>query len=188
MQYIFYFLLIAAGFGLVALFDFLLKKLFRTNDTGPAGLTVRMPRYSFILGMLLTLLAIVALLYLPPQQEHFLWLGCWVVLAIGLYLLVNFFWTGISYDEDGFTYRTFPKKAKRYRYSDITGQRTFVAKNGWNAALYVKGDEIQLYAAMQGLPDFMNNAFFAWCRQKGIDPDTVRNDPHMLIFFPDPED
>ena len=49
------------------------------------------------------------------------------------------------------------------------------------------GDEIQLYSAMQGLSDFLNKAFFRWCEQKGIDPDTVENDPSMLVFFPEPK-
>ena len=73
-------------------------------------------------------------------------------------------------------------------YEEITGQRAYLAKSGWNTNLYARDDEIQLYAALQGVSEFLNKAFFAWCRQKGIDPDTVENDPHMLVFFPEPED
>jgi len=184
MQYVLYVLLIAVLFGLVALCDLLLKKLFRVKTADHA---VRMPRYSIILGLLMSMFGLVAVLYIPMDTERFLWLGSWVVLAIGVYLLLNFFWTGIFYDDDGFTYRVFPRKGKTYRYKDITGQRTFVAKSGWNSNLYVNGEEVQLYAAMQGLSDFLNKAFFAWCRENGIDPDTVENDPHNLIFFPDPD-
>ena len=184
MQYVLYILLIAVLFGLVALCDFLLKKLFRTTSADHA---VRMPRYSIILGLLMSMLGLVAVLYIPMDTERFLWFGSWVVLVMGVYLLTNFFWTGIFYDDEGFTYRVFPHKGKAYRYKDITGQRTFVAKSGWNSNLYVNGEEVQLYAAMQGLSDFLNKAFFAWCRENGIDPDTVENDPHNLIFFPDPD-
>jgi hypothetical protein len=145
-----------------------------------------MPRYSLILGLIIGMLGLMGVLYVPRAQERFLWFGCWIVLVMGVYLLVNFFWAGIFYDEDGFTYRPFPKKAKRYRYDQITGQRTFISKSGWNSNLYANGEEIQLYAAMQGVSDFLNHAFFAWCRQTGTDPDTVENDPHNLIFFPDP--
>ena len=187
MQYVLYLLLIAVMFGLVALCDFLLKKLvFRNRQQYDNA--VRMPRYSFILGILLTVFALVGVLYIPMQEELFLWLGCWLVLVIGAYLLVNFFWTGIFYDDTGFTYRVFPRKGKTYRYGDITGQRTFVAKSGWNSNLYVDGDEVQLYAAMQGLSNFLNKAFYAWCREKDIDPNDVENDPHNLIFFPEPEE
>jgi len=186
MQIVFYLLLIAVVFGLVALCDLLLKKLFRkTYSTARA---VRMPRYSLILGLIVGLIGLVGVLYISRETEAFLWFGCWVVMVMGAYLLVNFFWTGIFYDDRGFTYRPFPRKAKTYRYADITGQRTFVTKSGWNSNLYAAGDEIQLYAAMQGVSDFLNTAFFAWCRETGVDPDTVENDPHNLIFFPDPEE
>lgn len=185
MQYVLYLLLIAVGFGLVALCDFLLKKLvFRSTFRGQV---VRMPRYSLILGVLLSVFALVAVLYIPRQTERFLWFGCWIVLVMGVYLLVSFFWTGIFYDDQGFTYRVFPRKGKTYRYGEITGQRTFIAKNGWNALLYVRGEEVQLYSAMQGLSDFLHKAFYTWCREQGIDPNAVENDPHNLIFFPDPD-
>lgn len=185
MQYLAYFILVAVGFGLIALCDWLLKKLlFRRRREGAA---VRLPRYSFLLGLFLTLLGFVAVLYLP-RSERALWFGCWVVLIIGLYVLVNFFWTGIFYDDETFTVRALGRKTRTYRYGDITSQRGFLAKSGWNSLLYAAGEEVQLYAAMQGLSDFLNKAFFAWCRANQIDPDTVENDPHNLIFFPDPEE
>ena len=187
MQYVLYLLLIAVIFGLIALGDFLLKKLFR-RSTASADQVVRMPRYSFVLGILITVLGLVAVLYIPRETERFLWFGCWIVLVIGVYLLVNFFWTGIFYDDEGFTYRVFPRKAVRISYGQIRGQRSFVAKSGWNSNLDTEQGEVQLYAAMQGLSGFLNKAFFAWCREKGIDPDTVENDPHNLIFFPEPQE
>lgn len=186
MIYVLYFLLIAAIFGLVALCDFLLKKLLPKPKHAQKGNVVRMPRYSFILGLIFTVFAIVALLYVPMKEQKSLWLGCWVVLAMGAFLLVNFFRFGIFYDEEGFTYRTLTKKARSYRYSDITAQQSFLAKSGWNSTLYAAGDEIPLYAAMQGVGTFLNKAFFAWCRQKDIDPDTVENNPTMFVFFPEP--
>ena len=91
---------------------------------------------------------------------------------------------GIFFDEEGFTYRTLTKKARSYRYDQITAQESFLARSGWNSTLYVAGDEVPLSAAMQGVDKFLNKAFFAWCRQKGIDPDTVENNPTMLVFFP----
>lgn len=185
MQYVAYILLVAVGFGLVALVDWLLKKtVFRRR---PTGSTVRMPRYSFLLGLFLTLFGLIAVLFLP-RSEKFLWFGCWVVLIMGAYVLVNFFWSGIFYDEESFTVRALGRKTRTYRYGEITGQRVFVAKSGWNSLLYAAGEEVQLYAAMQGLSDFLNKAFFLWCHANGLDPDTVENDPHNLIFFPEPEE
>ena len=97
MQYVLYILLVAAIFGLVALCDFILKKLFKRGRSTDKA--VKMPRYSFILGLLMALLGLVAVLYIPRQEEMFLWLGSWVVLVMGTYLLVNFFWFGIYYDD-----------------------------------------------------------------------------------------
>ena len=188
MQYVLYILLVAVIFGLVALVDLLLKKLFPQNETIKRGNAVRMPRYSSILGLIMTLLAVIALLFLPLEGETLLWIGCIVVLLMGVYLLVNYNRFGIFYDEEQFIYRALTKKAKTYRYAEIESQRSFIAKSGYNTILYVAGDEIQLYGAMQGLGSFLNKAFFRWCDQKGIDPDTVENDPAALVFFPAPEE
>jgi len=187
MQYVLYFLLVAVIFGLVVLVDLLLKKLFPREHAMKSGKAVRMPRYSSILGVIMTALSFVALLFLPLEGETFLMVGCVMVLVMGLYLVISYARFGIFYDDEQFTYRTMTRKARTYRYSDIQGQRAFLAKSGLNTTLYTADDEIQLYSAMQGLSDFLSKAFFRWCDQKGIDPDTVENDPTMLLFFPDPE-
>lgn len=187
MKYVLYLLLIAFIFGLIALVDFLFQKFFPKNGTVKTGNAVRMPRYSFILGLIMALLGLMGLLYIPRKTEMFLWFGCWVVMVMGAYLLVNFCRFGIFYDEDQFIYRTLTKKARTYRYADIQGQRSFLARSGYNTTLYVDGDELQLYAVMQGLDGFLNKAFFRWCAQTGTDPDTVENDPSMLLFFPEPK-
>ena len=183
MIYLVYFLLIAAVFGLVALFDCLLKKILPKPRHAEAGNVVRMPRYSFIFGIVLTVAAIMALLFVP-LSEKLLWASAWGVLVMGAFLLFNFFRFGIFFDEDGFTYRTLTKKARSYRYEEIRAQESFLARSGWNSTLYVAGDEVPLSAAMQGVDSFLNKAFFAWCRQKDIDPNTVENNPTMLVFFP----
>ena len=184
MIYVAYVLLIAVIFGLIALCDFLFKKLLPKPKHAQKGNVVRMPRYSFIFGILLSVFAVFALLIVPIAEQKLLWLACWIVLAMGVFLLFNFFRFGIFFDEEGFTYRTLTKKARSYRYDQIRAQESFLARSGWNSTLYVGEDEVPLTAAMQGVDKFLNKAFFAWCRQKDIDPDTVENDPSMLVFFP----
>ena len=183
MIYALYILLIAAVFGLIALIDFLLKKVLPKPKYARKGNIVRMPRYSFILGLVIFMIAVVALLFVP-LTERFVWFGAWIVLVMGIFLLTNFFRFAIFYDDDGFTYRTLTKKAKSYPFEQITAQESFLAKSGWNSTLYVNGDEIPLTAAMQGVDKFLNHAFFRWCKKKNIDPDTVENNPTMLVFFP----
>lgn len=188
MNYVLYILFVAVIFGLIALIDFLLKKLFPKNGTMKHGKAVRMPRYSLILGLLMAILGFFCLLYIPYGAETFLWYGCLLVVVIGVYLLVNFSRFGIFYDDEQFTYRTLTKKAKTYRYSEIRSQRTFTAKSGLNITLDAAGDEIQLYTAMQGLGDFLSKAFYRWCAEKGLDPETTPHDPSMLVYFPSPEE
>ena len=136
MIYALYFLLIAIVFGLIALIDFLLKKILPKPKHTQKGNIVRMPRYSFILGIVIFMLAMMALLFVP-FEEKLVWFGAWVVLAMGIFLLVNFFRFAIFFDDDGFTYRTLTKKAKSYPFEQITAQESFLAKSGWNSTLYI---------------------------------------------------
>lgn len=187
MNILAYLLLIAVMFGLVALADKLLQRLFPKPSAARSGNVVRMPRYSFFLGLILSFIALIALLWLP-YEEKFLWWGCWLVLVIGGYLLVNFGRFCIYYDENGFYYRSLTRKGKQYSYADIQSQQSFLAKSGLNITLSVAGDEISLYAAMQGLGDFLHYAFYRWCEESGTDPDTIETNPAMLQFFPMPNE
>lgn len=186
MIYVLYFLLIAVIFGLIALIDFVFRKLFPKPEVMKSGNVVRMPRYSFILGLIISFFALVGLLYLP-MDEKLLWWGCWLVLLMGAYLLVNFWRFGIFYDDEGFIYRSLFQKARRYAYKDIRSQRSILARSGVNTTLYVGEDALQLYSAMQGLSDFLHKAFYRWCDETGTDPDTVENNPAMLHYFPESE-
>lgn len=185
MKYILYILLVAVIFGLVALVDFVLGKLFPKSELSKKGQAVRLPRYSFILGILLSVLGLMAVLILSPQRQLALWLGCLVVLGIGVFLLANFFGFAIYYDETSFSYRTLTKKTRLFHYGDITGQRSFVAKSGVNILLYAQGQEIALYSAMQGLRPFLETAFRGWCEATGTDPDSVEQNPDFFSFFPE---
>ena len=40
---------------------------------------------------------------------------------------------------------------------------------------------------MQNLNPFLKTAFFRWCEEKRIDPDSVENNPRMFTWFPDPD-
>ena len=184
MIYVWYVLLIAVVFGLIALIDFIFGKLFPKPEVMKSGNVVRMPRYSFILGLIISFFAIVAILYLP-MEEKLLWWGSWIVLLMGSYLLVNFWRFGIFYDDEGFLYRPLFTKARRYADRDIRAQRSILARSGINTTLYVGEDALQLYSAMQGLGDFLSKAFYRWCDETGTDPDTVENNPRMLHFFPE---
>ena len=184
MKYVLYLLLIAVIFGLVALVDFVFGKLFPKSKVKKTAKAVRMPRYSFIVGILIVFLCVIGLLFYT-QADLFLRIGMVIAMVMGLYMAVNYISFGIFYDDEGFTYRTLSKKAVTFRYADITGQRSFLARSGLNVTLLAGETEIPLNGSMQGLSDFMNCAFFAWCRQTGLDPDTQEYDPSTLHYFPE---
>ena len=182
MKYIAYVLLIAVVFGLVALVDFLLGKLLRRTRTGD-GRTVRLPRYSFVLGILLFVVGLMAVLYL--QALSALWIGCLVMLLLGAFLLLHFAFFVIDYDDAGFSYRTLVRRRRRFSYGDITGQRAFVARSGVNVLLYCGGVEIALNGAMQGVKPFLETAHRGWCAARGLDPDRSETNPDYLSYFPE---
>lgn len=185
MKYIFYLLLVAVIFGLVALVDFVLGRLFPKSDLEQHGKVVRLPRYSFILGLLMAVLGVMVVLLLSPRNQLYLWIGALIVTVMGVFLLINFFSFAIWYDDEGFSYRTLTKKKQVFRYADITGQRSFLARSGVNILLYVGGEEVALYTAMQGLKPFLETAFRAWCKSRDVDPDTVPTNPDYFSYFPE---
>lgn len=176
-------LLVAVILGIIALVDQAAKRLLRRHVKKHSR-AVRMPGYNLLLGLLVCVVGVLGLLLIPPAQERVVWLGSWIVLIMGMYLLVNHFWFGIFYDDEGFTVRQFPAKARAYRFADITGQKTFAARSGWNACLYVAGEEVQLYASQQGVAEFMEHAFLRWCEARGLDPEDQSTDPDNLVYFP----
>lgn len=184
MKYLLYLLLIAVIFGLVALCDFVFGKLFPKAKVKKTAKAVRMPRYSFIVGILIVFLGVIGLLFYT-KADLFLRIGMVIAMIMGLYMAVNYMSFGIFYDDEGFTYRTLTKKTITFRYEDITGQRSFLARSGLNTSLFVGEDEIPLNGSMQGVSDFMNCAFFAWCHQTGRDPDAQEYDPRTLRYFPE---
>ena len=107
--------------------------------------------------------------------------------VIGVILLCTYFSFVIYYDDEGFLYKAWGHGKQEFRYSQIRGQRSLLTRGGVNTILFVGKEEINLYSAMQNLNAFLSKAFFKWCAAKGIDPDSVENNPRMATYFPDPD-
>ena len=114
--------------------------------------------------------------------------GSIVAIIFGVILLCTYFSVVIYYDDEGFLYKAWGHGKKEFRYSQIKGQRSLLTRGGVNTILFVGNEEINLYSAMQNLNAFLSKAFFKWCAVKGIDPDTIENNPRMATYFPDPDD
>lgn len=188
MKYLLLIILCAFVFLICFLVDLLLKKLFPKDKLEGSKQCVRLPRREAIFGVILVFAAIVVFVrFLPQKMDTLLLIGAVVALLLGTVLLVSYCSFAIYYDDETFLYRNFRHKKVVYHYSQIRGQRSLQTRSGINTELFVAGESLQLYSAMQGLDSFLNKAFFRWCAVKGIDPDSVENNPQMLTYFPDPD-
>ena len=180
---------LAAGMGLVFLcrfaVDVLLKKLFPKDPRQEHGKSVRLPRMSSIMGLGLSFLAFVAILFYWAEFSTLIRIACLLTLGVGIFLLVQFCAFAVYYDETGFVYKSLGKKAKTYTYGEIRGQKSILSRSGVVSSLYVGEDELQLTSSMQNLQEFLQYAFGRWCEETGTDPDTVENNPQYLTYFPE---
>lgn len=185
MQYIAPLILCALVFSLCRIVDLLVKKLFPKKPQQLSGKAVRLPRYSSILGIGLTFLSFVALLFYWGEFSTVVRIACLLTLALGVFLLVQYLSFAVYYDEDGFVYKSLGRRAKPYAYGDIRGQKSILSRSGVVSSLYVGEDELQLTSSMKGLNEFLKFAFRRWCEETGTDPEIVENNPQYLTYFPE---
>ena len=188
-KYIFVLIVCAAVFLICFLIDTLFKLIFPKSRLEKSKQVVRPPRRSAVIGVILTFAGAAMLVKLLPEKSDVLFLiGSIVAVIFGVILLCTYFSIAIYYDDEGFLYKAWGHGKKEFRYSQIKGQRSLLTRGGVNTILFVGDEEINLYSAMQNLNAFLSKAFFKWCAAKGIDPDTVENNPRMATYFPDPDD
>lgn len=170
------------------LLDTLFKHLFPKSKLEKGKQAVRPARRSATFGVILLFVPVVVLLFFMPEGgDTLLLIGCIAALIFGVILLVNYFSVTIYYDDEKFLYKTLRGGKKEFHYGQIRGQRSLMTRGGINTILFVGDEEINLYSSMQNLNAFLNKAFYRWCAEKGIDPDSVENNPRMFTWFPDPE-
>ena len=188
MKLLYVVIICAFVFLVCFLIDTLLKLIFPKSRLEKSKLVVRPPRRSAVIGIILIFAGVVVLLkQLGGQTDTLLLIGSIVAMIFGIILLCTYFSMAIYYDEEGFLYKAWGHGKKMYHYNQIKGQRSLMTRGGINTILFVGEDEINLYSAMQNLNTFLSKASFRWCAAKGIDPDSVENNPRMFTFFPDPE-
>lgn len=178
----------AAVFLICFLIDTLLKLIFPKSKLEKSKQVVRPPRRSAVFGVVLLFLGVAVLVqFVSKKDDTLLLLGSIAAIIFGIILLCTYFSVSIYYDDEGFLYKVWGHGKKTYHYNQIKGQRSLMTRGGINTILFVGEDEINLYSAMQNLGAFLNKAFFRWCDARGIDPDSIENNPRMLTYFPDPE-
>ena len=189
MKLIFVVIVCAAVFLICFLIDTLLKLIFPKSKLEKSKQVVRPPRRSAVIGVVLLFLGVAVLVqFVSKKDDTLLLLGSIAAIIFGIVLLCTYFSVSIYYDDEGFLYKAWGHGKKEFRYSQIKGERSLLTRGGVNTILFVGNEEINLYSAMQNLNAFLSKAFFKWCAAKGIDPDTIENNPRMATYFPDPDD
>lgn len=180
MQYVYLLGFMAVIFGVCWSVDMLCKRLWPKHP----GKTVRLPKRTAVFGILLLVLGIAVVFLAWETDSVYFRFGSFLVPAIGLLLAVQYLSFSISYDAEGFVYRSLGKKPMKSAYADILGQKSVIARSGVNSVLYTKNGEVPIYSAQEGVQDFLKTAFAAWCQATGTDPEAVENNPRYLTYFP----
>lgn len=190
MQYIAVILIAAAVFGLCYLFDKGFVAMFRSKVQHRSGLAVRANKRYAVVGLVLGLLGIVAVIKGILDGVALL-IGGIIVLLIGAGLIAYYLSFGIFYDADTLLLTGFGKKDQVWQFRDIQGQKLYLIQGGSVVVeLHMAdGRTVNLQSTMEGTYPFLDHAFSAWCRQKGLDPEQCGfHDPSNSMWFPTVED
>ncbi len=175
----------ALVFGVCFLIDKGFTKLFRNQAQHHSGLAVRLNKKYGSIGLILFVLGLGAV-FAGLNDSWLLIAGGCLILTVGIGLVVYYMTFGVFYDEDSFILTTFGKKSTTYYYRDIKSQQLFNSYGSIIIELYMSdGRSVGLQAGMTGVYPFLDKAFSAWCRQKGIDPAACDfHDPQNSLWFP----
>lgn len=172
-------------FGICFALDKLFQRLFRSQNQYRSGTAVRLNKRYGSIGILLTVLAIAAIL----AGGWVMIIGGCVVLITGLCLVAYYLSYGIYYDKESFLYTRFGRKAIVYPYRDIQAQLLYSNSGSILIELHMQdGKTVPLPSSMVGVYDFMDTAFSGWLQQTGKkQEDCAFYDPDNSCWFPPAE-
>lgn len=177
----------ALVFGAMFLIDKGFTNVFRGQPQHKSGLSVRLSKRYGLAGIILCVLAVLALITEFEDSQTLMRVCGLLIAALGVGLIVYYITFGIFYDDDSFILTTFGKKSTTYRYADIVEQKLYVITGGSTVVeLHMNdGRAVSLQSTMEGAYPFLDKAFYRWCEQKGIDPNTCSfHDPDNSLWFP----
>ena len=185
MEYVAFFILIGAVFGLCFLADKGLGKLFRGKKQHRSGLKVKPNKRYATLGVIFGALGAAAMLNLKTQGWVLFGAGALLVLA-AVGLLSYYLTFGVYYDADSFLVSRFGKRSIVYEYKQIKGQQLYTGMGNVMIELHMDdGKTVNLQASMVGVYPFMDKAFYNWLRQTGREQtDCPFFDPQNSCWFP----
>ena len=185
MEFLAVILVCAAAFGVCFFLDKGFTSLFRGKAEHKTGLSVRQSKRYASFGLILCVVGIAAL-FQGMSAGWLLPVGGGVLLLLGAGLVIFYLTFGIFYDTDTFVLTTFGKRSTTYRYEQIQGQQLYVSYGTVILELYMcDGRTVQLQSKMEGMYAFLDKAFDAWLRQKGMRvEDCPFYDPQNSCWFP----
>lgn len=176
-------------FGICRLVDIGFQKLFRNKAEHLSGLAVRVNKRYGVFGVILSAIGIAAMVTGSGGDKVLLYGGL-IVLLLGISLAVYYLSFGIFYNDDTFLVSALGKKSDSYRYSQIVSQKLYLITGG-NIVVELTmdtGKTVSLQSTMEGVYPFLDTAFSAWCRQKGLqEADCPFHDPSKSWWFPHEE-
>lgn len=186
MEYAMVALVAALTFGLCFLLDKGFTRVFRNKAQHKTGLAVHLNKSYAVIGLLLLVLGVVAVMR-DFQKPGILFYGGLFVLLMGVGLVAYYLSFGLYYDENTFLCTSFGRKNRTYRFGQIRQQRLYQVTGGVLVVeLYMDdGSTVSLQSSMAGAYDFLDYAFWAWCRQNGKDGEKCDfHDPANSCWFP----
>lgn len=188
MEWIILLLVAALVFGVCFVLDKLFTKYFRSKQQHKTGLAVRPNKRYASFGVILVALGAAALFMGLRDPWLMIAAGC-VLIVAGICLSVYYLTFGVYYDEDTFLVSRFGKREQVYRFEDIKTQQLYIAGGAVVVELNLTdGTNLQVQSGMEGMYPFMDHAFSAWQRQKGLsEADCPFHDPHNSCWFPTEE-
>lgn len=177
----------AVTFGLLFLIDKGFTNTFRGQEQHKTGLSVRLPKRNGLAGIILVILAVLVLMAEFEDGQTLMRFAALLIAAVGIGLIVYYMTFGLYYDEESFILTTFGKKSTTYRFAEIKEQKLYVTTGGGIIVeLHMEdGRAVGLQSSMEGVYPFLDKAFYRWCEQKGIDPNSCDfHDPDNSCWFP----
>ncbi len=178
-------LVAAVVFGVCYLADKGFSKIFRGAKQHRSGMSVRPSKKYGAFGLILVVVGLGAV-FNGLKEDTVLLVGGGFVILFGICLVVYYITTGLFYDEDSLLYTSFGKKSLSYAFRDIQFQQLYNAQGNVVVELYMTdGKSVSVHGNMTGAFDFLDKAFYGWCSQRGIDPESCDfHDPSNSCWFP----
>lgn len=168
-------------------------KIFRRKPQHQSGKSVRLTKKYMLSGILILVFAAILLAasFTAENNASKMRIIAGALALMGGGLVVYFITFGVYYDNATFLFSAFGKKSQAYRYGQILEQQLLVTKGGICVELFLDdGRDVDLYANMDGVYEFLDTAFAGWCKEKGLTiADCPWHDPANSCWFPphDPE-